>query len=255
MFRDYTGPARLPRMGDQVTFATSSGVMWLALAVHLAAGLIAIVAGTIALAATKGGPLHKQSGLAFTWAMVVLGLTAAGIGTYESRPGQVFAGLLAAYLVFTAMTTVKPMPGIGRRVNVALMVLAFGYAVTSLYGGMHEWLDPTVPVVGRPRVVPPLVIGTVMLLASIGDLRSIRAGGLQGSRRLARHLWRMCFGLFVATGSFFLGQMKFVPEPVRIVPLLLVLAFAPLLFLVYWMWRVRVRGRLTGIVLRATRPR
>jgi hypothetical protein len=92
------------------------------------------------------------------------------------------------------MTTVKPMPGIGRRVNVALMVLAF-------------------------------------------------AGGLQGSRRLARHLWRMCFGLFVATGSFFLGQMKFVPEPVRIVPLLLVLAFAPLLFLFYWMWRVRVRGR------------
>jgi hypothetical protein len=23
----------------------------------------------------------------------------------------------------------------------------------------------------------------------------------------------MCFGLFVATGSFFLGQMKFIPEP------------------------------------------
>ena len=255
MFRDCTGPARLPRMGDQVTFATSSGVLWLALAVHLAAGLVAIVAGTIALAVAKGGRLHKQSGLAFTWAMVLLGLTAAGIGTYESRPGQVFAGLLAAYLVFTAMTTVKPMPGIGRRVNVALMVLAFGYAVTSLYGGVHEWLDPTVPVVGRPRVVPPLVIGTVMLLASFGDLRAIRAGGLQGSRRLARHLWRMCFGLFVATGSFFLGQMKFVPEPVRIVPLLLVLAFAPLLFLFYWMWRVRVRGRLTGIVVGATRPR
>jgi hypothetical protein len=64
----------------------------------------------------------------------------------------------------------------------------------------------------------------------------------------------MCFGLFVATGSFFLGQMKFIPEPVRIVPLLLVLAFAPIVVLVYWMWRVRVRGRLTGIVVRATQP-
>ncbi len=165
-------------MVDRVTFATTSGVVWLALAVHLAAGLAAIVAGTIALAVAKGGQLHKQSGLAFTWAMVALGLTAAGIGTYENRPSQVFGGLLAAYLVLTAMTTVKPMPGIGRRVNVALMILAFGYAATSLYGGVHEWLDPTVPVVGRPRVVPPLVIGTVMLLASIGDLRAIRAGGL-----------------------------------------------------------------------------
>ncbi len=90
------------------------------------------------------------------------------------------------------------------------------------------------------------------VLAAIGDLRAIRLGGLRGSRRLARHLWRMCFGLFIATGSFFLGQMKFIPEPVRIVPLLLVLAFAPILFLFYWMWRVRVRGRLSGIVHQAS---
>ena len=240
---------------DRVTFATSSGIVWLALAVHFAAGLAAIVTGTIALAVAKGGRLHKQSGLVFTWAMVVLGLTAAGIGTYENRSGQVFGGLLAAYLVFSAMTTVKPLPGIGQRFNVALMVLAFAYAVAMLYGGVMEWLDPAVKVVGRPRVVPPLVGGTVILLAAIGDLRAIRAGGLRGSRRLARHLWRMCFGLFVATGSFFLGQMKFIPEPVRILPLLLVLAFAPILFLIYWMWRVRVRGRLSGIVLGATQPR
>jgi uncharacterized membrane protein len=227
----------------------------LALALHFAAGLVSIVAGTVALSVAKGGQLHKQSGLIFTWAMIVLGLSAAAIGTYEKRPGQVFAGLLAAYLVFSAMTTVKPMARIGQRFNVVLMVLAFGYAVSSLYGGMTEWLDPTVKVIGRPRVVPPLVVGSVILLAAIGDLRAIRAGGLRGSRRLARHLWRMCFGLFIATGSFFLGQMKFVPEPVRIVPLLLVLAFAPILFLIYWMWRVRVRGRLSGILLSAPQPR
>lgn len=240
---------------DRVTFATSSGIVWLALAVHFAAGLVSIVAGTVALSAAKGGRRHKQTGLIFTWGMVVLGLTAAGIGTYENRPGQVFGGLLAAYLVFTAMTTVKPLAGVGKRVNVALMVLAFGYAVVSLYGGVAEWLDPTVAVVGRPRVVPPLVIGTVMLLAAFGDLRAIRAGGLQGPSRLARHLWRMCFGLFVATGSFFLGQMKFIPELFRIVPILLVLAFAPILFLVYWMWRVRIRTGLSGVIVSATQLR
>jgi uncharacterized membrane protein len=231
---------------DRVTFATSSGIVWLALAVHFAAGFVSMVAGTIALSAAKGGRLHRQSGLVFTSAMVVLGLTAAGIGTYENRPGQVFGGLLAAYLVFSAMTTVKSLPRIGPRFNVALMILAFTFAVAMLYEGVTERLDPTLKVVGRPRVVPPMVAGTVMLLAAIGDLRAIRAGGLQGSRRLARHLWRMCCGLFVATGSFFLGQMKFIPEPVRNVPLLLVLAFAPILFLMYWMWRVRVRGRSPG---------
>jgi hypothetical protein len=234
---------------DRVTFLTSTGIVWLALAIHFAAGLLSVVAGAFALSATKGGWLHRRSGLIFTWAMIVLGLTAAGIGTYEGIPSQVFAGLLATYLVITAMTTVKPLPGIGQRFNVALMVLAFAYALASLYGGVNEWLDPTVEVVGRPRVVPPLVVGTVILLAALGDLRTIRAGGLQGSRRLARHLWRMCFALFVATGSFFLGQMKFIPQPVRIVPVLLVLAFAPILFLFYWMWRVRIRGRLSGIVV------
>ena len=240
---------------DRVTFATSSGFVWLALAVHFGAGLVSIVAGTIALSVAKGSRLHKQSGLIFTWGMIVLGLTAAGIGVYENRPSQVSAGLIAAYLVFTAMTTVKPLPGIGQRLNATLMVLAFAYAAAGLYMGVTEWLDPTVEVVGRPRVVPPLVIGSVILLAAIGDLRAIRAvggGGLRGSRRLARHLWRMCFALFVATGSFFLGQMKFIPEPVRILPLLLVLAFAPIVFLFYWMWRVRVRGRLSGIIVGAT---
>jgi hypothetical protein len=239
---------------DRVTFAASSGVVWLALAVHFAAGLVSIVAGSIALSVAKGGRLHRQSGLVFSSSMVVLGLTAAGIGTYESRPGQVFGGLLAAYLVFSAMTTVKPLRGIGQRVNVALMILAFAFAAAMLYGGVTEWLDPTVKVAGRPRVVPPLAVGTIMLLAAIGDLRAIRAGGVRGSRRLARHLWRMCFGLFVATGSFFLGQMNFIPQPVRVMPLLLVLAFAPILFLIYWMWRVRVRGRLSGMVLGNTQP-
>jgi hypothetical protein len=240
---------------DRVTFMTSSGIVWLGLAFHFAAGLLSIIAGAVALSAAKGGRLHKQSGLAFTWAMIGLGLTAAVIGTYEMIPSQVFAGILVAYLVLTAISTVKPLPLIGQHINVALMVLAFAYAVVLLYGGVTEWLDPTVEVVGRPRVVPPLVVGTVILLAAIGDLRAIRAGGLQGSRRLARHLWRMCFALFIATGSFFLGQMKFIPEPVRIVPLLVVLAFAPIPLLFYWMWRVRVRGRLSGILIGASQPR
>ena len=240
---------------DRVTFATSSGIVWVALAIHFAAGLVSILAGTVALSVAKGGRLHKQSGLVFTGAMVVLGLTAAGIGMYEDRPGQVFAGLLVTYLVFSAMTTVKPLPAMGRRFDMALMVLAFAFAGTTLYGGVIEWLDPTVEVTGRPRAVPPLVGGTVILLAAIGDLRAIRAGGLQGARRLARHLWRMCFGLFIATGSFFLGQMRFIPEPVRIMPLLLVLAFAPIPFLLYWMWRVRVRGRISGLVRGVTRSR
>ncbi|MGQ0646223.1 MAG: hypothetical protein ACT4P7_01560 [Gemmatimonadaceae bacterium] len=60
----------------------------------------------------------------------------------------------------------------------------------------------------------------------------------------------MCFGLFIASGSFFLGQMKCLPEPLQILPLLLALGVAPLVVLLYWMWRVRLRQRLQGMITR-----
>ena len=94
-----------------------------------------------------------------------------------------------------------------------------------------------------------LFLGTTCLLAGIGDARMIREGGLRGARRLARHLWCMCFGMFVATGSFFLGQMKFLPESLQSLPLMMVLGIAPLPILLYWMWRVRLRRRLGGLIV------
>ena len=66
----------------------------------------------------------------------------------------------------------------------------------------------------------------------------------RGGRRLARHLWRMCFALFVADGSFFSIRKrvaKVLPEPftsapMRLLPILLI--FGAML---YWLWRLRSR--------------
>jgi peptidoglycan/LPS O-acetylase OafA/YrhL len=85
------------------------------------------------------------------------------------------------------------------------------------------------------------LFGVIGLAAGLSDLRWARTGSISGARRLARHLWRMCFAFFIATGSFFLGQAKVIPTPLRIMPLLAALALAPLLALLYWLWRIRVR--------------
>jgi hypothetical protein len=79
----------------------------------------------------------------------------------------------------------------------------------------------------------------------------IRAGGLRGGRRLARHLWRMCFALFIAAGSFFSIRArvaKVLPEPfttgpMRALPILLVFAA-----MFYWLWRVRGRRTLPVLI-------
>ena len=64
-------------------------------------------------------------------------------------------------------------------------------------------------------------------------------GGISGRQRITRHLWRMCYGLFIATGSFFLGQQQVFPAFLRgsIFPTLP--ALLPLPLLVYWFLRVR----------------
>jgi amino acid permease len=81
-------------------------------------------------------------------------------------------------------------------------------------------------------------LGSVALLAALGDIRMMLAGGLEGAHRIARHLWRMCFLLFIASGSFFLGQAKVIPKPIRIFPLLAIPALLPLVLLLYWLARV-----------------
>lgn len=70
-------------------------------------------------------------------------------------------------------------------------------------------------------------MGSVPLLAAAGDVHMFVRDGISGRPRLIRHLWRMCFGLFIATGSFFLGQLQDFPEPIRKQYLLAPLAIPP----------------------------
>ena len=94
--------------------------------------------------------------------------------------------------------------------------------------------------------------GSVCLLAAAGDVRMLVRGGVLGAKRIARHLWRMCFGLFIAAGSFFLGPSN---RPLRLLStvgvgqhlspalfstsLYLLLTILPLILLIFWLVRVR----------------
>lgn len=241
-------------MSDRLTLATSTGLPFLSLAFHVATGMIALVAGFIAVAVRKGGTWHRRSGIVFVWAMIATGITAAGIALYEGKPA---GGVLIVYFVLTAWTAVRPLPRAGRGVDMTLMVFAFALAAAEYARGFTALGRPGNQIEGVPAGMM-FFMATIVLLAAAGDARMIRAGGVRGTRRVARHLWRMCFALFIASGSFFLGQMKFIPEPVRIVPVIVVLAVSPLLMLLYWMWRVRLkqnlRGMMTARPVEAIRP-
>ena len=228
------------------------GPIWLSLLVHVLGGAIALVSGFVAIAVTKGGRWHRRAGVVFVVSMIVMAVFATVVGAYEMKTTGV-GGVLAAYLVFTGFTTVRPLASVGRAQHIALMIVALLVALFELTVGFIALGRPRGMINGVPGGMM-LFMGTIALLAGIGDGRVLRAGGIQGTRRLARHLWRMCFALFIASGSFFLGQMKFVPEPFRILPLMAALGVGPLFVLLYWMWRVRLRHSLRGIMLKAQKP-
>ena len=100
-------------------------------------------------------------------------------------------------------------------------------------------------------------IATVLFLAAAGDVRIMRFGVPRGGPRLARHLWRMCFALFIAAGSFFSIRervAKILPEPfttapMRALPILLVFGA-----MFYWLWRVRGRRTLPVLVRHDSMP-
>jgi hypothetical protein len=85
-------------------------------------------------------------------------------------------------------------------------------------------------------------MAAVLLLASSGDIRMLARGQSSGRQRITRHLWRMCFGLFIATGSFFLGQQQVFPAFLRGSILLTVLAVLPFPVMIYWLIRVRFKN-------------
>jgi hypothetical protein len=217
---------------------------WL-MPIHIAGGSIAIIGGYVAVFAKKGGNAHRKFGLAFVVAMMVLATTATAIATLR---GQGVGGTFVLYLVVTAFTTVRPLRNgqrlldlAGLAVAVPLLVLGTAKAIDTWvrYGAVHE---------GVPTAMSFFLM-TILALAVVGDIRVLRSGPLTGSSRIARHLWRMCFSLFVATGSFFLGQADELPDALRVWPALYVLALAPLPLLLYWMARVK-RKALRGMIVK-----
>ena len=228
-----------------------NGLLNMVLPIHVAAGGLALVLGAVALLARKGGTVHRRSGLVFVYVMLVMGISASILGFRRSpTDGNVFTGFMTAYFVGTALTTVRPVSAWTRGINVGGLIVAVGLALGCIAGGVRAFNSPHLSPGGVPFRTIGLMsffLAIVLLLAAAGDVRILRFGVRRGGPRLARHLWRMCFALFIAAGSFFSIRERvatILPEPLTTGPmraLPIVLLFGAMF---YWLWRVRARRAL-----------
>jgi uncharacterized membrane protein len=206
-----------------------------ALVLHIGGGGLSIAAGWTSILARKGGRLHRAAGTVFFAAMLSMAGVAAIVAPMlpEAQWTNTTAAIFTLYLVATAWMTVRrPAGEVGRFEAVALAVPA-GLVLLSL----------GVIALGRVSVdfATVFAFSAIAALAGVCDLRMLRNRGIAGPARVARHLWRMTLGLFVATGSFFIGQPDHVPQILKDTGLNVAVSVAVLALLAFWMIRTRVR--------------
>lgn len=217
--------------------AAAATVLWL----HIGGGALALAAGPVALFAPKGGRTHRLAGTIFFGSMLVMALIGGAVSPLLGRPFDAAMGFFTFYLVATAWLTVRRAPGVRGRPEAwlfagALALLGTGLALMALAAS-----HPSGTLGGYPPAAYG-VFSTLLALAAAGDLRLLAQGGVRGRVRIARHLWRMCAALFVASGSFFLGQQTLFPESWRGAAIWFVPEVVVLAVMAYGLLRLALSG-------------
>jgi len=209
------------------------------MAIHIAAGSIGLVTGAVALSTRKGGKLHRSGGLVFVAAMLAMSASAIPLAIWAQKTTSVMGGTLTFYLVLTSLLTIRRVQRRFDWVGIAAAIAGVSIAVAFFLLGMEGVRSATGSINGLSPE-PMFVFGSVALFAALGDLRMFQARTVSRAYRIARHLWRMCFAMFMAVASFFLGQAQVLPELLRtsLVPALTPVVVILLMF--FWIARVRL---------------
>jgi hypothetical protein len=205
---------------------------------HIVAGTLGMLSGFVAVFLLKGSRRHGLAGNVFVVAMLVLSASGAYMAFMKSQPGNVLGGTLTFYLVATGWFTARRQEIETRIFDWGALLVVLAVAGFNLTYGVEAATGADGLKYGYPAG-PYFFLGSVAVLATVGDVRMLVHGGISGTQRIARHLWRMCFALFIAAGSIFLARQQIFPAFMRKTGALFVLSFLPLILMIFWMVRVR----------------
>jgi len=177
------------------------------LVLHICAGILGLVSGAAAISFRKGSRRHGIAGNVFVISTMSMSTAAAYLALMKHQMNNVFGGVLAFYLVTTAWATARRRDGQTGIFDWGALLFALAVGAGIITYGFEVANSPTGSKDGVPAGMY-FFLGSVALLSAAGDIRMLVRGGVFGVHRIARHLCRMCFSLFIATGSFFLAQQQ-----------------------------------------------
>lgn len=222
------------------------------LLVHILAGTVGLLSGFAALVFRKGSPRHILVGKIFVVSMLAMAVGAVYLGIVKNQPSNVGGGIITFYLIGTGWLTARRGEGETSRMDWVALLIPLAIGTLTWVSGINVLRSGATSQNGVPVGIN-FFMGSICLLAAAGDIRMLTRGGVFGATRIARHLWRMCFGLFIAAGSFFMGPSnrplrllsavgigQHLPSALFSVGLYLVLTLLPLVLLLFWLARVRI---------------
>jgi hypothetical protein len=207
---------------------------------HIAAGSVGLLSGGTALFVRKGAWLHRRAGTVFFTSMLLMSTSGMVVAVLKPAAAalNVVIGVLTFYLVATSWVTVVR----GERETGLFEIVALLVALAAGAGGLIAGFAAADSATGGLDGIPAylyFVFGSVAVLAGLLDVSVLVRGGVSGAQRIARHLWRMCFALFVAAIAFFVGQgAKIFPQAVRETQILVVPVILVLALMLFWLFRV-----------------
>jgi hypothetical protein len=221
------------------------------LVLHICAGILAMLSGAVAVSFRKGSHRHVVAGRVFVFSMLTMAAGATYLAILKHEPNNVGGGMVTFYLTLTAWLTARRTDGQTSKLDWAALLIPLMLGSLIWIGGLEKIRTHAPSEDGVPAGMN-FFMGSVLLLAAAGDVRMLVRRGVLGTKRISRHLWRMCFAWFIATGSFFLGGDN---RPLRLLSavglrqqvfrtllrteVLVSLAILPLLLLIFWLVRVR----------------
>jgi len=197
-----------------------------------------MLSGFVAVFLRKGSRRHRLAGNVFVLSILTMSASGISLAIMKASPGDVLGGALTLYLTATAWMTARRKDGATGIFDwgALLVALVLG-AVTATYG-----LEAANSQTRSKYGYPPgnyFFLASVALLAATGDIRMLLRPAISGAQRIARHLWRMCFALFIAAASIFLARQQVFPALLRKTGVLFLLSILPLILLIFWLFRVR----------------
>lgn len=205
---------------------------------HFWIGCGAIIAGFAAFAARKGEGVHRKAGTLFVICMGLLAFSGLWLSLVREILFTVFLSAVSFHALITAWAAARSRARLSRWIS-RLAPLASGLIVVgAVAGGMMAGASPD----GLLNDLPPAAF-YLLAFVSAGlcglDIHYARLSAPALRVRLTRHLWRMGFSFFLATGIFFFGNNQVMPESLR-TPWFLAL---PVLAVVVWTAVHAVRTR------------